>query len=120
MAAVFKYYRLMYPDPSARVSDADCRTAIVSYARNLKARTQIENDFQLELIFKENLVFVTSQNRHYLSKQDSKGIAKQKEKKIKESFGNIWAKKQGRMQQKVTRKVYGKKGNKIQQSDAHK
>lgn len=45
MAAVFKYYRLMYPDPSARVSDADCRTAIVSYARNLKARTQIENDF---------------------------------------------------------------------------
>ena len=36
MEIVFKIYYMMYPDPSTRDSDGDCRTAIVTYARSLK------------------------------------------------------------------------------------
>ena len=36
MAVVFGYYYLMYPDPSSRDSDGECKKAITNYCRSLK------------------------------------------------------------------------------------
>ena len=41
MAVVFGYYYLMYPDPSSRDSDAECKKAITSYCRSLKQPSRL-------------------------------------------------------------------------------